>query len=326
MRASVGRSSNRWPHPLVHPLAWLVLLLTLLLVAVGAMVTTTGAGMAFPDWPTSDGHSMLGYPWWQSQGDRFWEHGHRLAGMLVGFVSLALTAADWGWNRRRSVHWLVGGVLLGVIAQGLLGGARVAKNDPVLALVHGNFAAWVFSLMAILVTLTSPRWSTAEPARSKSAARWVIGWGYLLVVTVQLQYIEGGILRHLAASHAWLGHPWFAIVVAGVGLGYAIAAWRSGSGYLAAWGSVVAGCIAAQIGLGLWTWVAHFGVPEWGWTAGVGSTENISVRSLHKVLGLVTLTVAVVGVVRAYRVWPAVTPSTDSGVSGGSVATAIPSA
>ncbi len=60
----------------------------LLPISVGAVVTTVDAGMAFADWPTSDGHGMLAYPWLKSTGDKFLEHGHRLAGMLIGVMSL----------------------------------------------------------------------------------------------------------------------------------------------------------------------------------------------------------------------------------------------
>lgn len=69
--------------------AWLTLISALPLISMGAVVTTVDAGMAFPDWPTSDGYSMLAYPWLQSIGepDKFLEHGHRLAGMLTGFCT-----------------------------------------------------------------------------------------------------------------------------------------------------------------------------------------------------------------------------------------------
>ena len=53
----------------------------LLPIGIGAIVTTTGAGMAFSDWPTSDGHLLNPPHWWQ-QSDTRWEHGHRLLAVL----------------------------------------------------------------------------------------------------------------------------------------------------------------------------------------------------------------------------------------------------
>src|SRR5262249_6898084 len=74
-------------------LALLMAAIALLPIGLGAVVTTVEAGMAFADWPTSDGYDMLWYPWLTSTGDKFLEHGHRLAGMLIGIVSLFFT----GW-------------------------------------------------------------------------------------------------------------------------------------------------------------------------------------------------------------------------------------
>src|SRR5215467_12072983 len=100
----------------------------LLPIAVGALVTTLDAGMAFSDWPTSDGQGMLTYPWLKSAGDKFVEHGHRLAGILIGCVSIVFAAACFTLEPRRWVRWCGVGVLLAVITQGLLGGGRVLAD------------------------------------------------------------------------------------------------------------------------------------------------------------------------------------------------------
>ena len=49
--------------PWLHRLAVLTACVALLPILLGALVTTKDAGMAFPDWPSSDGHNMLFYPW-----------------------------------------------------------------------------------------------------------------------------------------------------------------------------------------------------------------------------------------------------------------------
>ena len=69
-------------HPWLHRLAVLTAVVALLPIVMGALVTTKDAGMAFRDWPSSDGHGMLAYPWLKSAGDKFLEHGHRLGGVL----------------------------------------------------------------------------------------------------------------------------------------------------------------------------------------------------------------------------------------------------
>src|SRR5580700_9325361 len=73
----------------------------LLPIVVGALVTTLDAGMAFRDWPTSDGQGMLTYPWLKSAGDKFVEHGHRLAGIVIGCVSIVFACSVWLFEPRR---------------------------------------------------------------------------------------------------------------------------------------------------------------------------------------------------------------------------------
>ncbi len=112
--------------PLIRRLASVTCFVALLPIGMGALVTTLKAGMAFADWPSSDGHNMLLYPWFKDffdHPDKFVEHGHRLAGVLIGLVSIALAVA--GWIRGgRTIRILLTTILISVIVQGLLGGAR----------------------------------------------------------------------------------------------------------------------------------------------------------------------------------------------------------
>ena len=91
-------------HPALFWLAATTAATALLPIVVGALVTTKGAGMAFRDWPTSDGQGMLSYPWLSSAGDKFIEHGHRLAGITIGCVSIAFALCAWLLESRRWVR------------------------------------------------------------------------------------------------------------------------------------------------------------------------------------------------------------------------------
>ena len=143
----------------LHRFAWITAALTLLLpVTTGAIVTTLKAGMVFSDWPSSDGYNMLAYPWLTSARDQFVEHGHRLSGMTIGLLSLSLAITTLCVDRRPLVRWVAAAIFAAVFAQGMLGGARVLLDQQVLALLHGDFAALVFSLMAILTLITSRGW------------------------------------------------------------------------------------------------------------------------------------------------------------------------
>jgi heme a synthase len=100
-----------------------------LVIVAGAHTTTAGAGMAFPDWPLSNG--SLNPEGWLTDLMMFLEHSHRLiAGTVAALIGVL---AFWTTIQRGSVPagsvalawWAFGGVL----AQALLGGLRVVL-DP----------------------------------------------------------------------------------------------------------------------------------------------------------------------------------------------------
>src|SRR5436305_12556539 len=61
---------------------------TLFLIFAGAMVTSTGSGLAVPDWPLSYGMVMP-----PMIGGIFLEHGHRMIAATVGLM--AVIVAIW---------------------------------------------------------------------------------------------------------------------------------------------------------------------------------------------------------------------------------------
>lgn len=270
--------------------------LALLPISVGAVVTTVEAGMAFADWPTSDGHVMLWYPWLKSSGDQFLEHGHRLAGMLIGIVSLVF--AGWAFlaDRRRNVCVFATVVLLGVIAQGVLGGLRVTMNQDQMALIHGNFAAWVFTVMCLTVFATrSTQHSITEDERPRLGLLIASGFAF---VTVFVQYLLGGRLRHLGSSDAWLVHPWFAIAVVIAVLLVHFLAGRQNLPRIQTTAHFALGLVFVQAALGLFTWGAKYGYPQWDILAERLSPLQVGLSSLHKVVGLLTFAAIGVGFVQ----------------------------
>lgn len=274
--------------------------MTLLLpVTTGAFVTTLDAGMIFADWPTSDGYSMLTYPWLSSARDQFIEHGHRLSGTVTGLFSLVLAVLTWRWERNRGARILALAIAVGVIVQGLLGGARVLLDKRVMALIHGDFAAVVFSLMCLLVLVTGTAWPARTPVREAGRGRMALVLGSLVCVSVVIQYVLGGVLRHLGAAWAWISHPWFALVPVLLAPLFAVAAYRSGVPLLKRGAIALLVLIAAQAGLGLATWAVRFGVPMWGIVAVHDSLAQVVVCSLHKVVGMLTLMTSVLNVVCA---------------------------
>ena len=107
-------------QPWLRRFTKLVAASTLFLIFAGAMVTSTGSGLAVPDWPLSYG--MLMPP---MIGGIFYEHGHRMIAATVGFLTLLqaiFLQLREPKRRARILGWCSVGA---VIAQGVLGGLTV---------------------------------------------------------------------------------------------------------------------------------------------------------------------------------------------------------
>jgi heme a synthase len=185
-------SFSPWPHRLAVILAGA----TLPLLFVGGLVTSKGAGLAVPDWPTTFGYNMFLYPWSKMVGDIFYEHSHRLAASAVGLLTIALALVLWLRERRSWLRWLGVAALLLVIFQGIIGGLRVVLLENVLAMVHAALAQLFFALTVSLAIFTSAEW------RGESTDKPILDGGRLArlcAITTGLIYVQavfGAVLRH----------------------------------------------------------------------------------------------------------------------------------
>ncbi len=105
--------------PWLHRLAVLTALATLVLIGIGGLVTSHGAGMAVPDWPTSYGYNMFFFPVSQWVGGIFYEHTHRLVASLVGLLTALL--AGWIWVRETAGPLRKAGLAWIILTLGLMG-------------------------------------------------------------------------------------------------------------------------------------------------------------------------------------------------------------
>ncbi|MCH2161178.1 MAG: COX15/CtaA family protein, partial [Phycisphaerales bacterium] len=136
-----------------------------LLLITGGLVTGLEAGLAVPDWPNSFGHNMLLYPLAEMSGGIYYEHAHRLYGMLVGVTSIALMVMVFVHDRRSWIRVLIVAVFLMVCVQGLMGGLRVTGQltlsqenttpNIILAIAHGIFGQVVFAGFCLLAVASS---------------------------------------------------------------------------------------------------------------------------------------------------------------------------
>lgn len=291
------------PHPWLHRLAISTVYVAMVTLIFGALVTSKNAGMAFRDWPTSDGYLMITYPWLQDfarDWKKFLEHGHRLAGMLIGIWSIVLVVATFRCDPRTWIRGLACAVLLGVVCQGLLGGFRVQLDERGLAMLHGAFAAIVFSLMGAMVTVTSRGWTEARGETSGESLLPLKVMSLLVVAVLLVQFLLGGLIRHQGTGlheHLALGFGSLALIVANT-----VLSTSSTNAWIRRSGGLLLLATLAQIGLGLGTWVLKFGFTPVGYVAVADSIQQVTLRTTHTVWGIVIFMTAVVHCLKVFRV------------------------
>jgi cytochrome c oxidase assembly protein subunit 15 len=187
--------------------AWVFVLVTL-----GAFTTSIGAGMAFPDWPLSNG--SLNPSGWLTNVAMFAEHSHRLSAGLMTILTAVL--AVWIW-RTESRAWLraLSAFAVGlVVVQAVVGGLRV-RFEPVqieavdtslgrlFAMLHACLAqAFACTLIAIAVAC-SRRWI----AGGTGAGRAVRTAGTACCALLFVQLGIAAVMRHSFAGLAIATFP-----------------------------------------------------------------------------------------------------------------------
>src|SRR5438477_2600482 len=168
---------------------------TFVLLFLGGLVTSTGSGLAVPDWPLSYGQV---FP--PMVGGVLFEHGHRLAATAVGCLTIVLALWTVVGDGRASVRALGLLALLAVVLQGVLGGITVLYKLPLaVSVAHACLAQTFFCLTVTLALVTGPAWSTPRPRRSPAALGVLTG---LTTGAVFGQVVRGALLRHLHAGPA----------------------------------------------------------------------------------------------------------------------------
>jgi heme a synthase len=193
----INSSTNPW----LHRFALLTAAATLFLIAVGGLVTSKGAGMAVPDWPTSYGYNMFALPIHLWTGGALYEHTHRLWASVVGLLVVALTRWLGGAASRKPL------VIVGALE--LLAGFAVVLLWPKLK-GTGFFLSGIGGVVlgAALV------WVNNAPA-SKTLVR--LGW--IVFVLVQFQGLLGGLRvvlfkDQIGIFHAALAQVFFVLLCA----------------------------------------------------------------------------------------------------------------
>lgn len=182
----------------VHRFAVATAVAVVLLIFVGALVTSTGSGLAVPDWPLSFGRV---FP--PMVGGVLFEHGHRMVAALVGMLTVTLMFVLNRWEPRTSVRWVGRAAVFAVILQGLLGGVTVLLRLPtVVSMSHACLAQAFLCLVVLLAVSTAPGWyqySTRWVDDARPALTTLAG---MTTGMIYLQLILGALMRHTGAGLA----------------------------------------------------------------------------------------------------------------------------
>jgi len=183
-----------------------------LLVALGAFTTSIGAGMAFSDWPLSNG--SLNPRGWMTNLSMFAEHSHRLSAGVMSTVTIIL--AVWLWRKEerswlRTLAYFAVGL---VLAQAVVGGLRVLYDSHQVAMADtsvGRLFAMLHACLAQLFACTliaiaaacSKNWIQTHGAGVDASTRRL---GRFCVALLFVQLAIAAVMRH---SFAGLAIPTF---------------------------------------------------------------------------------------------------------------------
>ncbi len=278
------------------------------LVLLGAFTTTIGAGMAFPDWPLSNG--SLNPAGWLTHLDMFAEHSHRLSAGVMTILTAVLAFWIWRAESRAWLRRLSCFAFALVLVQAVLGGLRVLLDrypvaavdtsvGQILAMLHAC-TAQAFACTLIAVAVSCSRGWIAGPVPVAGRTRRI---GTLCCALFFLQLAIAAVMRHSFAGlaiptfpmstpeggllpAAWdfrvgiqFAHRVMACVIAVAVAVFALAVWRDRGSSLAmrAGASALVSLVAFQIMLGAFI---------------IFSYRAVAVTTGHVLVGALTLATA----------------------------------
>ena len=182
---------------------------TVFLLLAGAFVTSTGSGLAVPDWPLSFGKF---FP--EMTGGVFYEHGHRMVAGATAIFTFILcyliqTKEPRGWVRKLSLASVVV-----VITQALLGGMTVLfKLPPAISISHACLAQIFFSISIVVALSTTRYWQEEPKGWTRTDGVAFTPLCLTLNALFFLQLVMGATMRHKKAG---LAIPDFPLVFGGL--------------------------------------------------------------------------------------------------------------
>jgi cytochrome c oxidase assembly protein subunit 15 len=254
----------------IRVFAWISFVAEVLIIATGGAVRLTGSGLGCPTWPTCTAESLVNTPEMGIHG--IIEFGNRTLTGLVGILAVIVVLLVWRMRRdRRDLFVLAVIVLLGVIAQAIVGGITVLTGlNPFIVGFH-----YVASLALVCVSAAFLARMNAPPG----ARRLAVPRGFaiathvttlVLALTVVFGVLTTGAGPHsgdaaagrngfdaeiLEHVHAWPGYTLLALTVVLTAIAWARRLPVRG------WLTTLLAIELVQIAVGLYQ--ARNGLPEW---------------------------------------------------------------
>lgn len=303
LRTAIASESERlW----LGRFAWVACVSIVPLIVVGGLVTSTGSGMAVPDWPNTYGTNMFLYPLGpRAAPDVFLEHSHRLFGSLIGLTTLMLTIMVFARDSRAFVRgWAVTAFVL-IVVQGILGGIRVrtgnvefADDDKFYRVVHGVLAQGVFCMYVALAVFLSPVYQRAKQGiaaglidlqASTAKPKLLRIFANAALHTTLLQLLLGAVYRHVRHMHVLWTHIALSFVVVVLAILAASAAQgvRPSDGQarraVARLGALAGACVVLQFALGWLVFMVSGSSPQ-----ATTITESL-IRTSHQANGAILI-------------------------------------
>ena len=140
------------------------------IVVTGGAVRLTGSGLGCPTFPRCTAESLVNTP--ELGGHGYIEFGNRLLTWVLTAVAVATLVSAWRARPcRRDLRVLAGVLVLGIVAQALVGGVSVlTRLNPWVVMGHFLLSSVLIGVAVLLVRRANP---PDEPARQLS--RWLRG-------------------------------------------------------------------------------------------------------------------------------------------------------
>lgn len=254
------------------------------LLFAGGMVTSTGSGLAVPDWPLSFGG--MNPP---MVGGIFYEHGHRLIAGAVAVMTLVALVL----SRRPSVpdgaRVATSIASAGILLQALLGGLTVLlKLPPAVSISHACLGQAVFLVLLSAAVLSVPG-TTFGPGYSRVFKFSVLGLG-----AAYLQLALGALVKHTGQGLGW--HILWASAVVVLAALACFTAFRSRAAVLKGPALLLAVAVPLQVSLGLFAMLVRVDS-----TVVLGFREAAMWRTAHLSGGALTLAAFLLLALRSRR-------------------------